>query len=622
MVIAYQRFKDIEKLEDNVAKHREWLKDYEGKKFSKGYDGIDLIKWKNTKYSNRDFSTDINKVGELGNRLRIEFDGDEKKAKEFLEIVYDKLKEKKWGFIRSSHKGKSDYLWIEFTRNITAIEKKNFLMWIAPDDSEIDLNFSSPNFCFPVLFAIHWKHSMNREIPLEYFEGEQIDYDSLNIKKSHGKIKITKQSGMNYKTFHVFTRKGQSKAFFKQQPFFYDRSGLWWFWNKEFNCWIKTDEVDILNYIEQITGADVITSKERTEILNSLKQEGRKNLPKPIKPTWLQFKDKIFDIKSGETFTATPEYFVTNPIPYKMHDRNYELTPTMDKIFTEWVGEENIKILYEIIAYCLIPDYPIHRLFCLIGSGMNGKSCFLNLLRKFIGNENCTSTELDTLLLSRFEVTRLHKKLVCIMGETNFAELSKTSLIKKLTGGDFIGFEYKNKNPFEDYNYAKIIIATNNLPETTDKSIGFYRRWLIIDFPNQFSEQKDILLDIPEEEYEALALKCTGILNDLLKKRKFSYEGSIEDRAKLYEDKSNPFDRFIKENCNLENPDGFIWKFEFEERFNQWCKENRFRGFSDNTIGRKMKNLGIGSGRKTSNDKEFYFDQPKQWRCWLGIEWK
>ena len=57
---------------------------------------------------------------------------------------------------------------------------------------------------------------------------------------------------------------------------------------------------------------------------------------------------------------------------------------------------------------------------------MNGKSKYLELLRKFIGQDNCCSTELDTLMQSRFEVTRLHKKLVCQMGETNFNEMNKT----------------------------------------------------------------------------------------------------------------------------------------------------------------------------------------------------
>ena len=200
------------------------------------------------------------------------------------------------------------------------------------------------------------------------------------------------------------------------------------------------------------------------------------------------------------------------------------------------------------------------------------------------------------------------------MGETNFNEMSETSVLKKLTGGDLIGFEYKGKNPFEEKNYAKILIATNNLPTTTDKTIGFYRRWMIIDFPNQFSEAKDILSDIPQEEYNILALKCCNILKEVLKQRSFTNEGTVEQRTKKYEDHSNPLEKFMKENIE-EDVDGQIWKWEFQERMNQWCKENRFREISDVIIGKKMKELNIGQ-RLISNI------EGKQWRAWLGIKWR
>lgn len=622
-MIAFQKFKDIEKLSDSVEKHRAWLKDYEGKKYSKGIDGTDLIKWKNTKYSNDNFETDINKVGELGNRLRIEFDGDETKAKEDLEKVYQKLKEKKWGFIRSSHKGKSDYLWVEFTKDLTQKEKEKFLRWIAPIKSEVDINFSRSSFCFPVLFAIHWKHSNYRELPIEYFEGEQIDYDKLDIKKESGELRKVKTTEGIYYTFkkasNIFTKEGQAEQFNKIQPLFYDRAGLWWLWNEEIKCWEIVDEIDILNMIREKTGEDTISSKNRNEILESLKQEGRKNIPLTIKPTWIQFRENIFDISTGEKFEATPKYFVTNPIPYKTHKDNYEQTPNLDKIFEEWVGKDYVQTLYEIIAYCLLPDYPIHRLFCFIGAGLNGKSKFLELLRKFIGKNNCCSTELDTLINSRFEITRLHKKLVCQMGETNFNEISKTSIIKKLTGDDLIGFEYKNKNPFEEKNYAKIIIATNNLPTTTDKTIGFYRRWLIIDFPNQFSEKKDILQDIPEEEYESLALKCVGILNDLLKKREFYKEGSVEQRMKRYEAKSDFLQKFL-DDFTEQDPNSDITKADFYKKFAEWCRENRYRQMAENNLGKKMKDKEIEAGRRYV---DWLFDgKGGQLYVWLGIKWK
>ena len=597
---AFQNFKEIEKLGSVVEQHKAWLKDYVGLNYSPAFNGKHTRKYSQEKLRYKDFSTDINCIARLPNRTIIEFD--DENAKENLEKVYNKLKENKWGFIRSSHKGRCDYLWIEFNREMRDNEIRNFLKWICPEGAEIDMNFSSSKRIFPVLYTIHWKHSDNREMPIEYFEGEQIDYDSLNLDENKDKTTFTKKSGYIYHTFKkastLFTKEGQVEEFNKIQPLFYDKAGLWWLWDNKTKCWEIVDEVDILNMIKETTGEDTISSKNRTEILNGLKQIGRKNLPKPIKKTWIQFKEKIVDFVTGEQIEATPEYFVTNPIPHSLNNNNYESTPVMDKIFEEWVGEDYIKTLYEILAYCLVPDYPIHRLFCLIGAGSNGKGCFLRLIEKFVGNHNISSTELDTLLSSRFEVTRLHKKLVCVMGETNFSELSKTSIIKKLTGQDIIGFEYKNKNPFEDHNYAKIIIATNNLPTTTDKTIGFYRRWCIIDFPNQFSEEKDILNEIPNEEYESLALKCTGILKDLLKIRKFHNEGSIEERMEKYENRSNPIKIFLESKYN-KDINGNVLFHNFSEDLNEYFADKGHRLLTAPTISKLLRNEGFEIKTKT-----------------------
>ncbi len=416
----------------------------------------------------------------------------------------------------------------------------------------------------------------------------------------------------------VFTPRGQGQVFTSIQPLFYDKYSLWWLWNLKETKWEIVDEVDILNMIADSTGEDVITPKNRTLILNSLKQEGRKKVPIPMKSTWIQFKDKIMDIETGETFNAGPEYFATNPLPWRLHPEKIEATPNMDRIFEEWVGKENVKQLYEILAYCMMPDYPINRLFCFIGSGMNGKSKFLELLRNFVGGNNCCTTELDTLLTSRFEITRLHKKLVCMMGETNFNEMSKTSILKKLTGGDLIGFEYKNKNPFDEKNYAKIIIATNNLPTTTDKTEGFYRRWMIIDFPNKFSEAKDILAEIPEEEYESLALKCSVILKDLLKQRSFTNEGSVEERKEKYESKSNFIETFLRE-ATIEDVNGYITSADFFKRFSAWCKENRHREMSETSVGIAMKKAGIEQEKRYF--QWLYDGKGGQLRCWTGLKW-
>lgn len=408
------------------------------------------------------------------------------------------------------------------------------------------------------------------------------------------------------------------QQFLKINPIYYDSSKTWWIWDHNKFMWLLIDETDVINAINKKTTINTLNSKEKNEMLEGLKQEGRLIAPKNLPKTWVQFKNKIIDIETDEWIYASPEYFATNPIPFELS--NEDSTPIMDKIFEEWVGKEYVETLYEIISYCLIPSYPIHRLFCFIGSGLNGKSKFLELVSRFIGQSNIATSELDSLLMSRFEITRLHKKLVCLMGETNFNEMKKTAVLKKLTGGDLIGFEYKNKNPFQDYNYAKILISTNNLPATTDKTIGFYRRWMIIDFPNTFDEQKDILSDIPLQEYNNLTKKCMIILKKLLKTRTFTNEGNIEERIKKFEDRSNPFDKFFNENIH-ENFDTNIPKFEFKKRLDDWCKENNFREITETSIAKKMKDFGINTVQITAD--WFTTDGLKpRIRAWNGINFK
>lgn len=399
------------------------------------------------------------------------------------------------------------------------------------------------------------------------------------------------------KTFGDFN--DMADRFMKVQPIYYDNHKMWWYWNFKNNSWEMVDETDIMIKIDNSVNVQkTSTSSVKSEIIESLKKTGRKNKPHDLPETWVQFKNTIVDIETGEEMKVTPAYFAVNPIPWELGDSDD--TPELDKLFKEWVGEEEVESVYEMIAFLLAPTYFIHRLFCLIGSGSNGKSKCFELIRKFLGDKNCASTELDRLLHQRFEPCKLYKKLMAQMGETNFTVLKKTSMLKQLTGQDLIGFEFKNKNPFDDMNYAKILIATNSLPVTMDKTIGFYRRWRIIDFPNQFSGDEDPLNRITDIEYGRLARKSVNILMKLWKTRQFTTGGTVDEQMVKYEAKSNPFVLFIKENCIKDS--NYKMKFdEFLEDYKKFLQENGYRNQESNEITRILKNEGYEKKRTTEN---------------------
>jgi len=277
-----------------------------------------------------------------------------------------------------------------------------------------------------------------------------------------------------------------------------------------------------------------------------------------------------------------------------------------------------IPLLYEIIAFSIYPEYFLNRIFCLIGSGSNGKSKYLEILRKFVGNGNTTTSELDLLTTGRFESAKLYKKLVCLIGETNFKQNGNTSVLKRLTGGDPCNYEFKNKLPFTDINYAKIIIATNSIPITYDKTEGFYRRWMIIDFPNKFAERKDILSTIPDKEFENLTLKSINILKRLLKEREFTEEGTIESRKEKYENASNPFNLFISEYC-IEDKKYEIPLFELFDNYVIFLDKSGKRIISKKEFKNELNNKNYNIIKKS---KRFDDGSKTNWLYVKGIKLK
>jgi len=412
----------------------------------------------------------------------------------------------------------------------------------------------------------------------------------------------------------------RARKLYESIPFFYDSlTGYFYVYNKDVGIYLKKDEDEILAFFFDLLDAElrhtITNSTCKTRLLQAFKIIGLLEKTKDPPKTWIKTKNKIIDIENGETIEPSPEYFFVNTIPWEIGKTSE--TPKIDKLFTSWVGEENKQMLYEICAYSLLRDYPIHRIFILYGSGRNGKGSFLRLLIKFLGKSNCVSTDIERLETSRFETSRLYQKLLAVCAETNYATIKKSASLKALCGQDLIPAEFKFKNRFEYENYSKIIIATNNLPQSLDTSDGFFSRMIIIDFPNVFDEGKDIVKDIPDWEFENLLRKCIKLLKELLERGRFSNEGTIEEKKKRYEERSTPLLTFIKEKCEFD-PDGFIPSTQFYHKFLAWMQENKPRFRTPNwqhEVKPLLDNLGLETGvRKRINGI--------MKRCIVGLTWQ
>ncbi len=413
-----------------------------------------------------------------------------------------------------------------------------------------------------------------------------------------------------------FNYRGLAKRIVEEVGVYYNENGVWFIWDEPKARWRIIDDISLMNQVDVALSNtnETLNQQAKGIIIEALKREGRKAEPQEFPKNCVQFKDIIYNYETEESFPATKEYLCFNPVPWRVGQS--EDTPIITKLFKEWVGNKS-QMLEEIMAYCLAQEYYIQDIFAFVGSGSNGKSTYLGILEKFTGADNCGTVDLDLLCGgSRFELTKIYKKLVAILSETNYKGRGKTGRLKSLSGGDPQGYEFKGKNgELRDKNYAKLIISSNGLPETDDKSIGYNRRWVIIEFNKYFSVGKNPADTIPDWEYENFAKKSLRLLKELRKSYHFTDEETLEEKEKHYERLSNPVKKFIDETY-ITDPDGKIPVFQFRELLEAYLTKHGQRKLSQQEIGRKVKELGYESRPLSAKKKD---GKETTWWYYLGL---
>ncbi len=387
------------------------------------------------------------------------------------------------------------------------------------------------------------------------------------------------------------------------QPLHYDDGKKWWLWDYSEHKWQMSDETDMMIEIENALSKSAFTlkSKAKAEILEAMKRIGRRNTPEPAQNTWVQFKNMIYDVRTTAQFEASPEYFVTNPIPWKLGE--IEDTPNIDRLFKEWVYRPGVQeetwaeTLHEIAAYSLLQYQPLQKLFALTGAGANGKGTYTRLLQRLLGEDNYAVSEIKLISSGRFESAALYRKLAVFISEAEESDMTNTNLLKSLSGEDKIRYEFKGKDGFKDSSYATCILSSNSLPLTKDKSVGYYRRWIIVDFPNTFEVGDDPLLEVTHEEMENWCRKLLRIAKRLVSTSKFSNEGDIEQKTLRYEQRSNPVGHYIQTNY-IESMDDFVDFKTFNKDLNVWLKLNNHRALTSKSVSNLLKEFGYPTERK------------------------
>lgn len=346
-------------------------------------------------------------------------------------------------------------------------------------------------------------------------------------------------------------------------------------------------------------------TKRRSTLLKTPKEEIKKN---PISPKreMIAFENGVLNFLTRAWCNFSPSVHVVACLPYS-YDINAKC-PKWDKFLGEVLPDvSRQKLLGEYLGLIFMDRTKIklEKVAVLLGSGANGKSVVHDVVEGLLGNWNITKFELGQLMGD--EERAMHKlatmdgKLLNYCSELDKKELHGSGF-KKIVSGEPVMARYLFKESYRAENIPLMMANANEMPISSDKSDGFYRRWLIIRFDVKISTEQQNL-NLSSELQEELA----GIFNWVMagkdrfleNKKRFTHCEDAETAA--YEFKSQgsseliflSFKGYLARPCHSKHKRERIGKVQIYKAYKDFCDDGNYRAMSDINFAKGLADRGF-----------------------------
>ena len=307
----------------------------------------------------------------------------------------------------------------------------------------------------------------------------------------------------------------------------------------------------------------------------------------------------------------SPDLYVRNKFPVKINKK--ATCPKFSRFLNEIIPEvEDRTTLLECMSMVLVPHFNFEKAVMFIGkSATNGKSTIIKIMKRLFGLENIVSISLQDMISNRFMAQKLDGKLLNLYADINNKEISDLGKFKLFVSGDLITVERKHGHPYEIIPKTIHFFSTNTLPEIKEDNNAVFRRFMIIDFPISFENNKDLnLLDklTTIDELEGIMWWLLRTAKRLATKKQFSYPQTPDEVRMRWKMESNSvFELIEHSNLIIKKSDNEISRGKFYEIYIKFCSKNHYTIKSQSTVSRQVASLGYST------------KQSKGERCWVGI---
>ena len=259
--------------------------------------------------------------------------------------------------------------------------------------------------------------------------------------------------------------------------------------------------------------------------------------------------------------------------------------------------EAMIEMLRQFVAASLMRIAPRYqKALVLVGGGANGKSTVQEVFRQVFPPGRVSSVTPHD-MGERFRKASLTDAWLNCVTELPSRGLHRVEALKALITGEPVQVELKNRQPYELRFQGGMICSGNTLPQVTDTSDGFWRRWLVVPFRRRFAEHEQIrhlAESIAKEEQEAIICWLLGGLDELLANDRYLVPDTCLDALDAWRGTSNPVARFVEQCTELVlSNDTSTWitgQFLYDS-YVDWMQKKGAEPLSMTRFGRHIKRL-------------------------------
>lgn len=287
---------------------------------------------------------------------------------------------------------------------------------------------------------------------------------------------------------------------------------------------------------------------------------------------------------------------------YEPDGRPVKFLDFLDSVFHNDADKEGkIKAIRQYFGLCLTPDVSNQKAMIFTGTGANGKGILFSILFDLLRDASCNISLSDIADANR-AITMDGKTLA---GD---ADLTRGSLndgiFKKLVSGENIPVKRLYEDATTITPFAKLLFAANSLPVTKDVSAGYFRRWIIINFPNVFNSQKNRNLKAEiMEERDAILTWILGGLKEYRTDGQLFIPESSNEAVNSYKRAASSVFAFYKEECEDVEPDQYVFAKEIHDKYKSFCYEEGFNPIGRNTMLNELCSIAKATKKKAPQNR-------------------